>query len=169
MPVCVVDNFVQAYQGQSCYEGTHRILRKHNYTQSLSLPHIVSISLTIKAVWSLKGPWHCMQTWTYVVKFDKSFSSSSVWGQLMLQFITYGMNNEADRGSILWIFSTQENISLWGFTVARILRGILTNDISYFICVTGDPMIEEKRWSSWFMFQLSAWYKSRSVRTIRAL
>ena len=55
----------------------------------------------------LKGPWYSSQTWTYVVQIDKTFSLRSVWGQLMLPFISYGMNNEADRGSFLWEFSTR--------------------------------------------------------------
>ena len=54
----------------------------------------------------VKGLWYSLQTCTYVVIFDKTFSLPSVWGQLMLPFISYGMKNEADRGSFLWEFST---------------------------------------------------------------
>ena len=57
-----------------------------------------------------KGPWYSSQSWTYVVKFKNTFSLRSVWGRLMLPFISYGMNNEADGASFLWEFST------WGPT-----------------------------------------------------
>ena len=49
-------------------------------------------------------------------EIDETFLLRSVWGQLIFPFNIYGMKNEADRGSLLW-----------GFTVAMILRGILTN------------------------------------------
>ena len=65
----------------------------------------------------------------------------------MLPFISYGMKNEADGGSFLWEFSTggPKKILSMGFTVARILRGILTDN--YFsICITADTMIEKERW-----------------------
>ena len=55
----------------------------------------------------LKGSWNSSQTWTYVVRFDNTFTSRSVRGQLMLPFISYGLKNEADRGSIPWEFSTR--------------------------------------------------------------
>ena len=54
----------------------------------------------------LKGPWYSLQTWTWVVKFDVTFSSRSVWVQLMWPLIRFGMKNETDRWSFLWKFST---------------------------------------------------------------
>ena len=54
----------------------------------------------------LKGTWYSLQIWTYVVNIDKTFSLHSVWGQLILLLICYGMKNEADRGSFLWEFSS---------------------------------------------------------------
>ena len=77
----------------------------------------------------VKGPWYSSQTWTYVVKFDKTFSLRWVWGQLMLPFISYGMKNDAYKGSCLWdlVHGAYRGSSLWDFTVARILRLILSN------------------------------------------
>ena len=40
-----------------------------------------------------KELWYSLQTWTYVVKFDRTFTLRSIWGQLMLTFISYGMKN----------------------------------------------------------------------------
>ena len=76
----------------------------------------------------IKGPRYFSQTWAYVVNFEKTFSLRSGWGQLMLPFISYGMKNEVDRRSFLWEFSTRgpQKIFSMGFTVARILSGILT-------------------------------------------
>ena len=53
------------------------------------------------------SPRDSSQTWTYFVKFDKTFSLISIWFQLMLPFISYGMKNEANRGSFLLEFSAR--------------------------------------------------------------
>ena len=39
-------------------------------------------SIGLVPVWIFKGPWNSLQTWIYVVKFDKTLSLSSVWNQL---------------------------------------------------------------------------------------
>ena len=66
---------------------------------------------------SFKGPWHSLQTRTWVVKFDKSFSLRSLWGQFLLPVFGYCMKNEGNRGSFLWQFNTkgQQKILSTGF------------------------------------------------------
>ena len=58
----------------------------------------------------------------------------------MLTFISYAMENEADRGSFLWEFCTMAHgrSSLWGFTEARILHGSFSNH--YFLTLRLRPI-----------------------------
>ena len=57
----------------------------------------------------LKEPWYLSQTWTYFVKFDKTFSLRPIWSKLMLLLLSYGMKNEPNTGSFLCEFRTQSD------------------------------------------------------------
>ena len=101
-------------------------------------------------------PWNSSQTWTYVVKLDRTLYLRWDWDELILPFISYDMKNGADRKSFLWEFIVLVNrrSSLWGLPVARILRGtpkILAVHYSFFflfsICIAGDSMIEKNVWN----------------------
>ena len=86
------------------------------------------LSLPDEYKWFFKGSLYFSQTYAYVVELDDTFSSRLVWGPLMPPFISYDMKNEANRGFVLWKFrkrGVHRRFSLWGFTVARILRGII--------------------------------------------
>ena len=81
----------------------------------------------------LNCPDTILQTWTYIVKFGEMLSLFSVWDQLLLPFISYGMKSEADWGSFLWCY-----------TVPRILCGILCKHY-FLIFLASHLMIEKKR------------------------
>ena len=72
--------------------------------QSAELPRCVNARERIEKI---KGPWCSSKTWTCVVKFDKTFLFVLSLRPMMSPFISYGMKNEADRGSFLWEFCTQ--------------------------------------------------------------
>ena len=89
-PYHQMQNHGSLYSSQECQVGTFVII----YPE-----------LTVRST-GIKGLWYSLQTWPYVVEFDKNLSLGSVWGQLIIPCNRYGMKNEVDKGSCQWEFYT---------------------------------------------------------------